>query len=163
MRNSLRQRRARRQGQRDDSLNITPFMNLMVALIPFLLTGVVFSRLAVLDLNLPTASSAQAATPPVQEPFKLIVALHHDAISVRGSGLSVTRLALRDDGTYDLAGLTALLQRVKASYPLEKSVILLSEPDVAYESLVEVMDVCREAGPSQELFPEISIGEVKRT
>jgi hypothetical protein len=55
-----------------------------------------------------------------------------------------------------------VLQRVKSSYPQEKSVILLSEPDVAYESLVEVMDVCRKAGPSQELFPDISIGEVKR-
>jgi biopolymer transport protein ExbD len=161
MRNSLRQRRARRQGHDDNSLNITPFMNLMVVLIPFLLTGVVFSRLAVLDLNLPTASSTQAATPPAQEPFRLIVALHQDAISVRGSGLDVTRLALQG-GKYDLASLKGLLLRVKASYPQEKSVILLSEPDVAYESLVEVMDACREAGPSQELFPDISIGEVKR-
>ncbi|MEW6683141.1 MAG: biopolymer transporter ExbD [Nitrospirota bacterium] len=161
MRNSVRQRRRRRQGRDDHSLNITPFMNLMVVLIPFLLTGVVFSRLAVLDLNLPTASSAQAATPPAQEPFKLIVALHLDAISVRGSGLDVTRLALQN-GKYDLAGLTTILQRVKAAHPQEKSVILLSEPDVAYESLVEVMDVCREAGASQELFPDISIGEVKR-
>jgi biopolymer transport protein ExbD len=161
MRNSVRQRRARRFGQSDNSLNITPFMNLMVVLIPFLLTGVVFSRLAVLELNLPTASSAHAATPPAQEPFSLIVALHQDGISVRGSGLSPTRLA-RQNGAYDLVGLTAVLQRVKASYPQEKSVILLSEPDVAYESLVEVMDVCRKAGPSQELFPDISIGEVKR-
>lgn len=161
MRNSPRTRRARRSGLADNSLNITPFMNLMVVLIPFLLTGVVFSRLAVLELNLPTASTAQAATPPVQEPFSLIVALHQDGISVRGSGLSVTRLALKD-GRYDLPGLTAILQRLKASYPQEKAVILLSEPDVAYESLVEVMDVCREAGPSEELFPDISIGEVKR-
>jgi biopolymer transport protein ExbD len=75
--------------------------------------------------------------------------------------LDVTRLGLQD-GKYDLAGLKGLLLRVKASYPQEKSVILLSEPDVAYESLVEVMDACREAGPSQELFPDISIGEVKR-
>lgn len=158
MRHSVRQRRAKRLNQGDHSLNITPFMNLMVVLIPFLLTGVVFSRLAVLDLNLPTASSAQAA-PPVQEPFRLIVALHRDGISVRGSGLDVTRLALQH-GRYDLAGLSAVLRRVKASYPREKSVILLSEPNVAYESLVQVMDVCREAGPSQELFPDISIGEV---
>jgi biopolymer transport protein ExbD len=161
MRNSVRQRRARRFGQGDDSLNITPFMNLMVALIPFLLTGVVFSRLAVLELNLPTASNAHAATSPAQEPFRLIVALHQDGMSIRGSGLDMNRLALQD-GKYDLPGLTAVLQRVKASYPQEKAVILLSEPDVAYESLVEVMDVCREAGPSQELFPDISIGEVKR-
>jgi len=161
MRNNARIRRARRFGRGDDSLNITPFMNLMVVLVPFLLTGVVFSRLAVLELNLPTGSTAQAATPPAQEPFRLIVALHHDGISVRGSGMAVTRLALQD-GQYDVRGLTDILQRVKASYPAEKAVILLSEPDVAYESLVGVMDACRQSGPSQELFPDISIGEVKR-
>ncbi|MDH3417010.1 MAG: biopolymer transporter ExbD, partial [Gammaproteobacteria bacterium] len=34
-------------------LNITAFMNLMVILVPFLLITAVFSRLAILELNLP--------------------------------------------------------------------------------------------------------------
>ncbi|HZD54071.1 MAG TPA: biopolymer transporter ExbD, partial [Woeseiaceae bacterium] len=41
-------------------LNITVFMNLMVILVPFLLITAVFSRLAVLELNLP-GSAAQAS------------------------------------------------------------------------------------------------------
>ncbi len=35
------------------TLNITAFMNLMVVLTPFLLITAVFSRMAILELNLP--------------------------------------------------------------------------------------------------------------
>lgn len=161
MRNSVRMRRERRLSKIDTSLNLIPYMDLMVVLIPFLLTGVVFSKLAVLELKLPTSSSSAPAAAEAKQPFSLIVTLQQDAVTIRGSGLTVTRFPLQD-GRYDLGGLTATLQQVKSSYPLEKALILLSEPDIPYESLVAVMDVCREGPASQELFPDISIGEVKR-
>jgi biopolymer transport protein ExbD len=136
-------------------------MNLMVVLIPFLLTGVVFSKLAVLDLNLPSASATEGSPSETKEPFRLIVTLHPDEITIRGSGLNVARIPSKE-GKYNLQELADILQRVKTAHPTEKSVIILSEPDIAYESLVEVMDTCR-AGPLQELFPDISIGEVKKS
>ena len=39
-------------------LNITAFMNLMVILVPFLLITAVFSRLTILELNLPALDAA---------------------------------------------------------------------------------------------------------
>lgn len=161
MRNSLRIRRERRLGKMDMSLNLIPYMDLMVVLIPFLLTGVVFSKLAVLDLKLPTSSASALPAAEAREPFRLIVTIHQDAVTVRGTGLEVTRLP-QQSSKYDLGGLSAMLQQVKSAHPQEKAVILLSEPDIPYESLVEVMDVCREGPSSQELFPDVSIGEVKR-
>ena len=161
MRNSLRMRRERRLSKTDVSLNLIPYMDLMVVLIPFLLTGVVFSKLAVLELKLPTSSAAAPAAAEVKPPFSLLVTLQPDAVTVRGGGLNVMRLPLQN-GQYDLAGLATMLQQVKSAYPQEKALILLSEPDIPYESLVAVMDVCREGPASQELFPDISIGEVKR-
>ena len=50
-----RARRRRKDG--DDDINITAFMNLMVILVPFLLITAVFSRLTILELNLPAAES----------------------------------------------------------------------------------------------------------
>jgi biopolymer transport protein ExbD len=145
----------------DTSLNITPFMNLMVVLIPFLLTGVVFSKLAVMDLNLPSASASERSPSEAQEPLRLIVTLHSHEITIRGSGLGVTRLPSQEE-RHNLKGLAGILQRVKTAHPTEKSVIILSEPDIPYESLVEVMDTCR-GNSDQELFPDISIGEVKKS
>ena len=40
-------------------LNITAFMNLMVILVPFLLITAVFSRITVLELNLPALDAKQ--------------------------------------------------------------------------------------------------------
>ena len=37
-------------------LDITTFLNLMVALIPFLLITAVFSRISIMELNVPTTS-----------------------------------------------------------------------------------------------------------
>ena len=51
---SSRVRRLRKQGL---GLDITAFMNMIVVLVPFLLTTTVFSRLAVLELSLPAQSS----------------------------------------------------------------------------------------------------------
>jgi biopolymer transport protein ExbD len=135
-------------------------MDLMVVLIPFLLTGVVFSKLAVLELKLPASAASTPGATEAKPPFSLIVTLQRDVLTVRGGGLNVTRLPLQD-GTYDLSGLAVALHQVKSAYPQEKTIILLSEPDIPYESLIAVMDVCREGPGSQELFPDISIGEVK--
>ncbi|MEZ5566521.1 MAG: hypothetical protein R3F24_13915 [Gammaproteobacteria bacterium] len=48
----LRKRRRRRNTE-TPGLEITAFMNLMVVLVPFLLITAVFSRLAIIELNLP--------------------------------------------------------------------------------------------------------------
>ena len=47
-------------------MNITAFMNLMVILVPFLLITAVFTRLTILELNLPAGSSAAANTQQLQ-------------------------------------------------------------------------------------------------
>src|SRR6056300_1847134 len=73
----------RRDGRRHNSevaeLNITAFMNLMVILVPFLLITAVFSRMAILELNLPGSSSA-----PGEPPRDLQL-----EITVRADGLEV--------------------------------------------------------------------------
>ena len=160
MRNSWRRRTRRNSRFGDSSLDVTPFMNLMVVLIPFLLSGMVFSRLAVLELNLPTAPDTEKVSKPAKKPFSLIVTLHPDHLTVQGTGLKRTNIPSKGK-KYDLKRVRELLEKVKSSFPNEKSIILLSEPSVSYESLVKVMDTAR-SGPSGDLFPTISIGEVRK-
>ncbi len=159
----MENRRTTRAGRRRSvgaaDLNITPFMNLMVVLIPFLLSGVVFSRLAILEMRLPTSQNTPAESKTEKEPFRLIVTLRQTGLTVLGSGIEETRFSFKTSAD-DLSAMSELLQKVKSAYPMEKSLILLSEPDIPYESLIAVMDVCRET-EEHALFPEISIGEVK--
>jgi biopolymer transport protein ExbD len=146
-------------------LNITAFMNLMVILVPFLLITAVFSRLAVLELDLPSADAAAADDEPA---LALEVTVRAGRIEVgdrnNGSLSRIDKLGER----YDLAALSAYLQRVKRQFPDEAGATLLLEPEVAYETVVEVMDTMRVAELVDEashelvrydLFPDISIGD----
>jgi biopolymer transport protein ExbD len=161
----MRSKWRRRRRHDDQELNITAFMNLMVVLVPFLLITAVFSRMAILQLNLPSSTTTATAEPV----FQLEVIVRADAIEVgeRTRGL-LTQLP-RGDAGYDLAGLGKYLQRVKASYPDMSNATILLEPDVPYDALVQVMDAVRvmqvrEGATivSAGLFPDISIGDAPR-
>ena len=84
---SLRRRGGRRNNVETAELNITAFMNLMVILVPFLLITAVFSRLAILELNLPGSSTEPVD--PQDQTFQLEVIVRMDKIEVgdRNQGL----------------------------------------------------------------------------
>ena len=159
----MRSRWRKRRKHEPPELNITSFMNLMVILVPFLLITAVFSRMAILELNLPSTDSVVQENGPE---FSLEVIVRSDAIEVGDRNAGVLSSLPLLDGEYDLEGLNAYLKRVKASFPDELAVTLLLESDVDYEVLVKVMDAVRtyrveEPGnfTRAELFPEISIGD----
>ncbi|HEX7082093.1 MAG TPA: biopolymer transporter ExbD [Gammaproteobacteria bacterium] len=163
----MRRRRSRKERhEASEDMNITAFMNLMVVLVPFLLITAVFSRLAILELNLPT-SQANASEQQAPE-FQLEVIVRESAIEVgdRTAGL-LRRFESGADG-HDLDGLSRYLAEVKRQFPAKLDATLLLEPDIPYELIVDVMDRLRVAGPGDagaglpagtELFPEIAIGD----
>jgi len=158
-------RRLRRRSRLHEptEINITAFMNLMVILVPFLLITAVFSRITILELNLPAAGSGQAQD---ENPFDLEVIVRENSIDVgdRDGGL-IKRIPALDTG-HDIAQLSELLQQVKARFPEKVDATLLLEADTPYDTLVQVMDKVRavpvvQAGSVHmaELFPEIAIGD----
>jgi biopolymer transport protein ExbD len=127
--------RVRRRHHKDDptELNITAFLNLMVILVPFLLISAVFSRMTILELNIPPAPPASDNQP--KKEFQLVVTIRSHSIDV-------------------------------GRFPEKTTASILLEPDIAYDTLVQVMDQVRVAIAVQagsavkvELFPDISIGD----
>ena len=159
----MRRRWKKRHQHAPAELNITSFMNLMVILVPFLLITAVFSRMAILELNLPAADSAIIE----QEPeFSLEVIVRSDEIAVGDRNAGVLKRLPLIDGEYDIDGLNSYLKRVKANFPDQLAATLLLEPDVDYDVLVQVMDTVRSYQVEDpvdyqraELFPEISVGD----
>ena len=160
LRNSRRRRK--RQSQ-EPELDITAFMNLMVILVPFLLITAVFSRITVLDLYLPPDSNDQAMS---KNTFQLEVIIRQDSLVVVEK-LSRTRKQFpRINQSYDYPALTDLLKAIKEGQPQRTEASILSEPEIEYDTLIQVMDHVRmyeEQGPSgvvmKDLFPAISIGD----
>jgi len=146
-------------------LEVTAFINVIVVLVPFLLSTAVFSHLAVLELSLPAKNSGVEQL-KVND-LKLEVVIRSDALEVgdRIGGL-IQRIASTPQG-YDLPALSVLMQQIKGKFPDSKAASVLAQPDTSYDTLVQVMDSVREAKPpgakaktpNIELFPDISIGD----
>ena len=159
--------RRRRGGRRDSDtadLNITAFMNLMVILVPFLLITAVFSRLAILELNLPGSSTEPAN--PQELVFQLEVIVREGRIEVGDRNIGALGIYPNTADGYDYDALSAKLSEIKQSYPEKTEAAILLESNIAYDTLVQVMDRVRiqEKIEGQrilrsDLFPEISIGD----
>jgi biopolymer transport protein ExbD len=155
----------KRYAKEPPELNITTFLNLMVVLVPFLLITAVFSRITILELNLPTgAGDASKANKPN---MSVEVIVRDKGLEI-GNGKTVLVRFPKENDQYDLQTLSEYLLKVKAKYLNKKDAIVLMEPDIEYENLVAVMDAVRIAEVVQgddpepqeiELFPNISIGD----
>lgn len=157
--------RVRRLRKHAAHLEITAFINLIVVLVPFLLSTAVFTRMAVIDLSLP-AQSTGALEKLKGDDLKLEVVIRPDALEVgdRIGGL-IQRLPATAAGP-DVRALQTLVQQLKTRFPDKTEATVLAEPNTPYDTLVQVMDAVRAGHAVQgatvvraELFPNISIGD----
>jgi biopolymer transport protein ExbD len=141
-------------------------MNLMVILVPFLLITAVFSRLAVLELNLPGSSSEPVE--PQEQTFQLEVIVRQGKIEVGDRNQGLLGIYPNGEDGYDYDALAEKLIELKERYPTKTDASILLEQDIAYDTLVQVMDTVRIAQEVNEeegqiersdLFPNISIGD----
>ncbi len=163
----IRSRRGGRHHRHDTAeLNITAFMNLMVILVPFLLITAVFSRLTILELNLPGSSSEPVD--PQEQTFQLEIIVRQDKIEVGDRNQGLLGVYPNTDDGYDYAALAEKLSELKERYPTKTDASVLLEQEIAYDTLVQVMDTVRVSQEVDEeevlvkrteLFPDISIGD----
>jgi biopolymer transport protein ExbD len=178
----MRHHHYRRRKKEAPNLDVTTFMNLMVALVPFLLITAVFSRITIVELDLPSSNSSGAVSEPG---FRPEVIVREDGMEIT-NGRQVIAALPKVDGEHDMQTLSAYMLSLKREYPDATAASVLLEPQIPYDYLVRVMDVVRSAeieaptdvvdgapqqvalnaeGQSQTglvrvaLFPDISVGE----
>lgn len=169
----MKLRRKRKRMETTVELNITAFLNLMVILVPFLLITAVFSRMTVLELNLPALDAK--ASEDEQVKLQLQVVITRDALVVQDATLGELRRIARTDEGADIADpqrkiwqpFGEILLELKSRFPDEQSIALLLDRDVSYKAMIDVMDRVRSVDIVQgaavetlELFPQISIGDM---
>jgi biopolymer transport protein ExbD len=168
----------RRRTKESPELDVTTFLNLMVVLVPFLLITAVFSRITIVELNLPSATGGPSASDPE---FRVEVIVREGGIEI-SNGKAVIAAIPKEDDEYDLPTLSDYMMSLKRDHPDLDAASVLLEPDIEYDYLIQVMDVVRSAeipneladgsadesadGPAEQqayvqvaLFTEISIGD----
>jgi biopolymer transport protein ExbD len=136
-------------------LDMTPMMNMLIILISFLVTMVVFTQLAVIKFDLPPAVSGAgglaagdtAAAPGKDVDITLVIS--EAGLQIMGEGRKLEPIPKGRDG-YDFARLGLFMKQLKATYPAAESVVLLIDTSVVYQDIISAMDVCRDSR-----FPDV--------
>ena len=158
---------ARRLKKTPAHLEITAFINLIVVLVPFLLSVAVFTHLSVIDLALPAQSNERIQKLDPDKPLKLEVILRARAVEVndKHGGRIVEPIPNVATGP-DVRTLSLTIKALKEKFPQHDDASVLAEDQIPYESLVQVMDAVRAGQEVQgkelivtDYFPNISVGD----
>jgi len=160
----------KRRSKETYDIDVTTFLNLMVVLLPFLLITAVFSRMTIVELNLPSSSGGPSSH---EDNFRIEVIVREAGIEI-SNGTSVIASVPKKDDEFDLETLSDFMIELKRDYPNQDAVSVLMEPRIPYDYLIRVMDVVRSVEVTNEvtddeqaepevqlvaLFTEISVGD----
>ena len=163
----------RRTKQPAYEIDVTTFLNLMVVLIPFLLITAVFSRLTIVELNLPSSAGGPQTA---DESFTPEVIVREAGIEI-SNGKQVIAVIPNKEEEFDLDTLSEYMIELKRTYPNQDAASVLMEAQIPYDFLIRVMDIVRavelpieleegeefaEGEPQFELvalFPDVSVGD----
>ena len=154
----------RRTKENAYEIDVTTFLNLMVVLIPFLLITAVFSRLTIVELNLPSSARDPGNA---EDSFRVEVIVREAGIEISNGTATIASIPKKDD-EYDLGKLSDFMLELKLEYPRHDAASVLMETQIPYDYLIQVMDIVRSIEvPMQDteefelyaLFSEISVGE----
>jgi biopolymer transport protein ExbD len=127
---------------------IAPMIDVIFNLLAFFVVTQVFAQWEMeMDVRLPTAQSAQL---PERLPGEVIINIMQDGH---------VRVNQRD---LDAAGLASLLRRVVGLFP-GQPVVIRADRATAYEHVVRVLDICRQADIWNILFATAMYEEKGKT
>jgi len=139
-------------------------IDIFTVLVTFLLMTAVFSRITIVQLDLPSA----AAGPPADPVFRIEVIVRKEGFELTNGTQSIATIPKVDD-EYDLKSLSDLALALKREHPQTEAASVLMEPDVHYDYLIQAMDAIRntevpaasaDAQPVRvALFTKIAVGD----
>ncbi len=162
------------------NINLIPILDTMVTLIAFLLFSSAFLSISVIDTPAPLlADPSTILEKDKRPPLNLTLRIQETQMFLEGGfgNLVNRRITNLPDGHYDLNALHTALLEIKNKFPEETKLILMPDPGVSYEILVQIMDASRsfeKSDPSlfkknpatgqeeieKKLFPEVIFGNL---
>jgi biopolymer transport protein ExbD len=156
-----------RQGSRmrkPGELLLVPMIDIFMVMVTFLLMTAVFSRISIVQLDLPSAASAAVTKPE----FRLEVIVLPEGFELTDGSQQIAAIPLIN-GDHDLRALSDVALAVKREHPQAQNASVLMHTAVRYERLIQAMDAIRSTEvPSQvagqpatrvDLFNNIAVGD----
>lgn len=126
-------------------LDVTPVMNLLVILIPFLVSMAVFTRLAVLEFSLPSNIGSGTSVGNEKPEPKLTVVVADAFCSITLGETMLDSIPIVNN-SIETERLRERLTLHRASVTRADEIIVAVRNNVEFEQVVRVMDTCKNAG-----------------
>lgn len=121
-------------------LLITPLLDMLVALIPILILGVVLTRINIVDVSV--SKPVQSISKPQNSKFDLLLKVGKSEIDIILNGKS--RLKVLKDSTESLDQLHKEFVSIKKEFPQEFEIKVEPENQIALDNIMQVIDAARE-------------------
>ncbi len=158
----------KRKNTDDAEIDVTSFMNLMIVLVPVLLMSMTFTKITVMEINLPELSGGGASNSLSQSQLEIIVRKTGMEVYFP-SGNLVKKVPLLESGQQDFNLLSQVLRAVKDKVSDKRDALIMSASNVDYQTLINAMDTLKSYRTvvaaslvEVELFPEISLGDASK-
>lgn len=152
-------------------LNLIPYLDIMVNLVLFMLLNITsFLSFTILNASIPQLSTSpdQIIEERKKEDLLLVLRVRPDGYRLEPTvtgGEPIARQTftmVTDEETkekvYNTQALNAFLITVKERFKEENKILIISDPNVTYESIIKTMDATRETAPGiEDLFPEVTL------
>jgi biopolymer transport protein ExbD len=145
-------------------LLLVPMIDIFTVLVTFLLMTAVFSRITIIQLDLPSSAAASPSEPD----FRLEVIVRKEGFELT-NGRELIAAIPTVNGEYDMKALTEMALALKREHPQTETASVLMERGVNYDYLIRAMDAIRDtqlpgdgagAHPMKvALFPKIAVGD----
>ncbi len=159
----LTRRKARTE--EDVEVNMVPIMNMFLVLIPFLLMSASFFHLKAIKTSAPVQGESIVNDEMEKDKRVTVIAeikenrIHLSANSevVLYEDLKKLEYQIKNgkQKNYQFDQMTLVLQKIKESYPLSDTVIIVPDRDVEYDTIIQAMDAARYSQSSFDLFPNV--------
>lgn len=152
-------RRYQRISPETEPPDLIGVMNLFMVLIPFLLLGAAFFKVAVIPSSLPTHTPQTSDVPLTPKTVTVNLVIEKDGLQLSGTSTSLTEEELADisaawarlpsttpgkPGPYPLDKLVAKLKEIKSYYEKSNTMIVLPYSGLEYDTLVRILDASRD-------------------
>jgi len=127
-------------------VDVKPMMNVLIILIPFLVSLAVYTRLAVIDMSLPPDVSGISAGQTEKPKVKLTVVISKQSLCITSGEnlLDSIPVAAGADYPYDILN-TKLASR-RQSADVKDEVVVAPHDGIHFKYVVKVMDACKKTG-----------------
>jgi biopolymer transport protein ExbD len=158
----------KRQDTDNADIDVTSFMNLMIVLVPVLLMSMTFTKISVMEINLPELGGGPGKSSMDQS--QLEVRVRKSGIQVYfPTGTLVKDIPLLADGQQDFQTLSLVMREVKKRVTDKQDALILLTNDLEYQTLLSTMDTVKSyktvvvaSLAEVELFPQISLGDIDK-